>query len=129
MNVLLDTCALLWVAEADAKLSRPARDAIDRAERRFVSHASVWEFVIKLRIGALTINHDFVDFVSKQIPDAGFDYLPILLTHFVSLHGLPLHGKHRDPFDRLLIAQALTEKLPIISSDEQFDQYGVQRIW
>ena len=129
MNVLLDTCALLWVAEGNSRLSRPARDAIDRAERRFVSHASLWELVIKLRIGALTMKHDFVDFVSKQIPDAGFDYLPISLEHFVSLHGLTFHGKHRDPFDRLLIAQALKEQLPIISADDQFDRYGVQRIW
>ena len=129
MNVLLDTCALLWVAEGNSKVSRPARDAMDRAERRFVSHASLWEIVIKVRIGTLTMNYDFADFVSKQIPDAGFDYLPISLAHFVSLHGLPLRGKHRDPFDRLLIAQALKEQLPIISSDGRFDQYGVQRIW
>ncbi len=128
MNVLLDTHALIWFYEADPKLSAAARAAItDPANTIFVSAASYWEIAIKLGTGKLTLAVPYPDFIQHAILDNGFRILPIEPRHTAGLIGLPLH--HRDPFDRLLIAQAVVEDIPIVSADAAFDPYPVRRIW
>jgi PIN domain nuclease of toxin-antitoxin system len=128
LNVLLDTHALLWYYLADPQLSLPARTTIeDAANRIFVSPVSHWEIAIKLSTGKYTLHVPFPTFVQEAIDDNGFTILPIESRHTAELVGLPYH--HRDPFDRLLIAQAIVEQMPIISADAVFDSYPIRRIW
>lgn len=127
-EILVDTCVLLWLASEPERLSRAAADAIQTTSKRYVSYASIWEITIKKKIGNVKIHGTLEDFLKKQIPEAGFDYLPLQLPHFLSLDGLKL-SDHRDPFDRMLVAQARAGKIPIVSPDVQFDFYRVKRIW
>ena len=121
---LVDTHALLWWLTDDAALSPAARDAIaDPASEPFVSSASVWEIAIKRSLGKLAAPDDLPDRIAAD----GFPWLPISADHAWQVRELPLH--HRDPFDRLLVAQALTERLAIITADPHFGQYGVQVHW
>lgn len=123
-RLLVDTHALLWWLADDPALSPPARDAIaDPANEPFVSAASVWEIAIKRSLGKLTAPDDLHD----RVADEGFSWLPITSTHAWQVGELPLH--HRDPFDRILVAQALTERLAIITADPHFGQYGVELRW
>lgn len=123
-RLLLDTHVLLWWLIDDAALSAPARDALaEPANEPLVSAASVWEIAIKQSLGKLTAPDDLLDRIAEQ----GFVWLPINAAHAWHVRGLPLH--HRDPFDRLLIAQALTERLPIITTDARFEDYGVEVHW
>lgn len=89
--------------------------------------ASLWEIAIKVNIGKMTLAKPFPEFVSERLDGNGFDTLPITRTHITQFVSLPLH--HRDPFDRLIIAQSLAENMPIVGADAVFDQYGVQRLW
>jgi len=93
--------------------------------RPLLSIASLWEIAIKSAIGKLTMHKTFEE-LAESIESVGFDILPILPKHLIALHSLPYH--HRDPFDRLLIAQSLSEGLPILTTDDVFDQYGVNII-
>ena len=128
MNLLLDTQAILWFWWADSKLSSVASAAIcDPTARKLVSPASPWEVAIKVSRKKLDIGGPFRGFFPQQMQRNNFVWLPILDDHLVELIDLPFH--HKDPFDRLLIAQALTEKIPIVSADAQLDAYGVTRIW
>jgi PIN domain nuclease of toxin-antitoxin system len=123
-RLLVDTYALLWWLTDDAALSPAARDAIaDPANEPFVSSASMWEIAIKRSLGKLTAPDDLPDRIAAE----GFTWLPISADHAWQVRELPLH--HRDPFDRLLVAQAVTERLAIITSDPRFGQYGVQVHW
>ncbi|QEL13458.1 type II toxin-antitoxin system VapC family toxin [Limnoglobus roseus] len=128
MNVLLDTHTLLWVYWNDPQLSSvAARNVLDPNNRILVSPASHWEVAIKMRIGKLTLREPFLDFVQHAIFDNGFTILPIEPRHTALLTTLPLH--HKDPFDRLIVAQALVENMRLISADPALDAYGVQRCW
>jgi PIN domain nuclease of toxin-antitoxin system len=128
VNVLLDTHALLWYYLDDPQLSHLAKATIeDPANWVFVSAASHWEVAIKLATGKYTLQLPFADFVQESVFDTGFRILPIEPQHTAELIALPFH--HRDPFDRLLIAQALVENTPIVSGDPTFDSYPVRRIW
>ncbi len=128
MRFLLDTHAFLWFILNDKSLSPTARQRIvDPANMIEVSPASYWEIAIKIAIGKYSLQQPYQVFLEDQIASNFFLVLPIEIKHTALLTNLPLH--HRDPFDRLLIAQALVEQIPIISGDPQFDLYGVRRIW
>lgn len=122
-NVLLDTHVFLWWRTNDRSLSRAAHDAIAEAEAAFVSVASAWEIAIKQGLGKLVFNED----IESGVRDSGFEKLPIAFTHAQAVSGLPAH--HNDPFDRMLIAQARTENLALVTRDRRFADYDVPLIW
>ncbi|HYM76154.1 MAG TPA: type II toxin-antitoxin system VapC family toxin [Candidatus Dormibacteraeota bacterium] len=128
MRLLLDTHTLLWCLNADRSLSAKARALIeDGSNEIFVSAASAWEIAIKVRLGKLPTGAQFIGDLDRYLARMGFESLPISLSHAVRAGTLA--GNHRDPFDRMLISQAQSENLPIISNDRIFDTYHVQRIW
>jgi len=128
MRALLDTHALLWWLTDDAALTRPARKIIAETKNTvFVSAASAWEIATKVRLGRLPTALDLVADFSSYIEREGFQLLAISVEH--AIRGGLLPGPHKDPFDRMLIAQAQAENLPIISNEELFEGYGVRRLW
>lgn len=128
MKVLLDTHAWLWFVLGDKMLSPKARSLIeDSGNEKFLSPASFWETAIKISIGKYTLPMPYDQFIQHAIAGQGFSLLPILPGHTSGLIALPFH--HRDPFDRLLVAQALTEPIPLISIDATLDAYSIQRLW
>jgi PIN domain nuclease of toxin-antitoxin system len=128
VRVLLDTHPLLWFVLDDDRLSALARSAIiDRSNDLLISPASYWEIAIKVRLGKYTLDEDFAGFWEREIVDNHWTILPITVKHASVVATLPLH--HRDPFDRLLIAQAMSEEIPIVSGDRVFDRYDVTRVW
>ncbi|HEX4949002.1 MAG TPA: type II toxin-antitoxin system VapC family toxin [Blastocatellia bacterium] len=128
MNLLLDTHTLLWFALGDANLSANARQLIeDPANRKFVSPASYWEIAIKISIGKYVLHEPYEIFFDRAIRQNGFLILPIEPRHTAVLTNLPYH--HRDPFDRLLVAQAIIESLALVSIDAVLDAYAIQRLW
>ena len=125
--ILLDTHSLLWWLDNDDRLSRRAREAIQNPITQvLVSVGSLWEIAIKHQLGKLKASN-LVNNFQKELDDAGFVELPISGVHAIRAAVLPIN--HRDPFDRLLIAQAEIENVPIVSRDSQFDAYGVHRVW
>ena len=128
MRLLLDTHAFLWFVLNDPQLSAGAQSLlIDPANDILVSPASYWEIAIKVRLGKLDLHAPYDDFLLRGIVGNDFDILPIEPRHTSVLTSLPLY--HRDPFDRLLIAQARIEAIPIVSMDAAFDLYGIRRLW
>ena len=128
MRILLDTHAFLWWVNDAGALSRRARSAIGRQDNEcLVSLASCWEMAIKVSLGKLRIPVSVERFVSEQLAANGFRELAIELRHVAGVSRLAFH--HRDPFDRLLVAQAIEEDLSIISADDVFQRYGVRRVW
>ena len=128
MRLLLDTHAFLWWVADDRRLSRKARAAIaSRDSACFLSLASVWEMAIKVGLNRLELPSSVDRFVSEQMAANAIEPLPIDLGHSGDVARLPFH--HRDPFDRLLAAQALGEELAIVSADPVFAKYGVRRVW
>lgn len=124
MKVLLDTHALLWWLSDSEKLGPAAREIIaDPAHDILVSVVSLWEIAIKIRIGKLDAD---INEITNAIPAEGFTLLQIAPEHLKVLMGLPMH--HRDPFDHLLMAQALSEQASFMSSDSQMDHYPIERI-
>ena len=128
MRLLLDTHALLWWLSDDDALPAAARKIIaDNRNQILVSSASAWEITTKFRLGRLPqvadLVHDFAGYLHAE----RFEALPISLEHGVRAGLLP--GPHRDPFDRILIAQAQAENVAILSNEEAFDSYGVRRVW
>ena len=128
MRLLLDTHALLWWLDGDRRLTRRARTAIaDEDNVIFISAASAWEITTKARLGKLpgadAVAADVVGSVASQ----GFSSLDITLLHAQRAGRLP--GAHRDPFDRMLIAQAQLDDLALVSNEDAFDAYGVSRLW
>ena len=128
VSLLLDTHALLWWLDGDRRLSTQARALIgDEGNRVLVSAASAWEIATKVRIGklpgAVDVAEHFVEWVRQQ----DFELLSISAEHARQAGLMP--GVHRDPFDRMLIAQAIVEKVPLVANEEMFDQYGVTRLW
>ena len=128
MRLLLDTHALLWWLDGSRRLSRKARAAIgDEATSVFVSAASAWEITTKARLGKLPGAVDVAADVAGCVAGQGFSAMDITILHAQRAGRLP--GDHRDPFDRMLIAQAHLEDLPVVSDDDVFDGYGVTRFW
>jgi PIN domain nuclease of toxin-antitoxin system len=128
MRLLLDTHALLWFALNDPQLSAAGRAAImDPANEKWVSPASYWEIAIKISTGKYSLAVAYEDFWRNAIDANGFQYLHILPRHTALLTTMPYH--HRDPFDRLIIGQALAEAMTVVCADVTFDAYGVSRLW
>lgn len=128
MTVLLDTHTFLWFVLNDPKLSGPAKAVIeDPTTDVLVSPASYWEIAIKVRQKRLDLFAPYADFMHRGIAGNHFDVLPVEPQHCERTIALPFH--HKDPFDRLLAAQALAEGVPLVSADVVFDQYGVRRTW
>ncbi|MDK9719031.1 MAG: type II toxin-antitoxin system VapC family toxin [Trichlorobacter sp.] len=128
MRFLLDTHTFLWWVDGSPALSDEASKVIRNPRNDcFLSMASCWEMAIKSSIGKLTLVMSVERFVAEQIAEDGFVLLPIEFRHVCKVESLPFY--HRDPFDRLLVAQSITEKMAIISADTTLDQYGVRRIW
>jgi PIN domain nuclease of toxin-antitoxin system len=128
MRLLLDTHAFIWLVEGDVRLSAYARSLIENAENDLLlSKVSLWEMAIKYSIDKLTFNLPFNQFIQGQLSLNEFQLLDIRLEHIEQVANLPLH--HRDPFDRLLISQAIVEDITLISSDPVFAQYAVDLAW
>ncbi len=128
MRILLDTHTFLWAVLEDEKLSAEARRLwLDEGNELLLSAASVWEIGIKVRLGSLTIQGGLDEFVSRQLNVDKLSLIPISVKHAACVSTLPLH--HRDPFDRMLIAQSIVEGVPVLSADLKFDAYGVERRW
>ena len=128
MRLLLDTHAFLWFIAGDQRLSAKARSLIEDYDNSILlSIASVWELAIKASLGRLELAEPIGTLVPAQLSANFVELLQISLPHALRVTGLPFH--HRDPFDRLLVAQALEDQLPIVSIDQTFDSYGVERIW
>lgn len=128
MNLLLDTHTFLWHGLNDPHLSATAQTLItDPNNDLFLSIASVWELAIKESTGKLNLQISFADFMARETIFYRIQTLDIKVPHAVLVARLPLH--HRDPFDRMLIAQALLNRLPVVSADTMFDAYGVTRLW
>ena len=128
MRLLLDTHALLWSFNSDPSLSAEARRVIeDGSNEIFVSAASAWEIATKVRLGKLPTGYDLILDLNSYLMQLGLESLSVSTKHAVRAGMLP--GGHRDPFDRMLIAQSQTEDLPIISNDRIFVHYHVHRVW
>jgi PIN domain nuclease of toxin-antitoxin system len=127
MRILLDTHAFLWWVDDAPALSAKARETIAAAGECWVSLASAWEIAIKTRLGKLRLAVPVRRFVPEHIAADRFRQLEIAFAHIARVETLDLH--HRDPFDRLLVAQAMEEGLAIVSVDAVFGAYGVERIW
>jgi len=128
MKLLLDTHSFLWFIGGSSKLSVNARMLIENVTNQSVlSMASLWEMAIKVSSGKLNLVQPFETFIPQQMSLNGIGLLEILFPHTVVVATLPFH--HRDPFDRLIIAQAMVEQIPIVSCDTKFDEYAITRLW
>lgn len=126
MRFLIDTHIFIWFVEDDARLKEGNKQLIeDYNNEIFVSHASLWEMAIKVSAEKLTLAPSYLEWTSFHISTNRLQILDTRISHFVIVSQLPFH--HRDPFDRLIAAQSLSENLPLISADSVFDAYGVER--
>ena len=127
MNLLLDTHAILWFVTGDERFSTRARRVVEDPEtKNYISIASWWEIAIKCSLNKLTLTGSLESFMADRVRE-GFRVLPVEVTHLPALTTLPFH--HRDPFDRLIICQALAENMSVCTSDHHFAQYGVEAVW
>ncbi len=128
MKLLLDTNAFLWFIEGSLRLSPHARALIeDEANEVFLSVASLWEIAIKVSLGKLHLVQPFEILIPQQLRLNGISLLDVTPDHVAGVITLPFH--HRDPFDRLLIAQAQVEQMPILGDDPAFNAYPITRLW
>jgi len=128
VTILLDTHTVLWFWWDDPQLSATAKALIlDPANRKLVSPASPWEVAIKVSLKKLDIGGPYLGFFPQQMARTNFDFLDMTDEHMAAIAALPFH--HRDPFDRMIVAQAKTDNMPVVSVDVAFDPYGVTRLW
>ena len=128
MNLLLDTHAFFWWDQEPSKLSATADAAIrDPLNTVFISVVNVWEIVLKCEIRKMTLLDPIELLVSRQCATNGFGLLPIEYRHTLALRGLPYH--HKDPFDRILMAQAIADDLTLVTTDPLFANYPVATVW
>jgi PIN domain nuclease of toxin-antitoxin system len=124
---LLDTHPFIWFINGDKELSNKARELIEAdASVNFISIASIWEIAIKISLGKLQLNTSFEE-INKQIEVNGLHLLPTTFDHTLQLSKLPFH--HRDPFDRMIIAQSIVNRLTLVSRDNNFKAYGISVFW
>ena len=127
MRILIDTQAFIWFVENDKQIPVKMKKYLENPENTIiVSIASLWEMTIKMSLGKLFLSCDIKE-MTEKIYNNGFEILPILPEHIIKLSTLIY--LHRDPFDRIIISQGLTENMPIVSSDKIFDNYGINRKW
>jgi len=128
MRLLLDTHAFLWFINGDDNLSQHSKLLIQDVNNEvLISIATLWEISIKNSLNKLELAQPFEVLIPRELADNEFTVLPITVEHLIQLGKLPFH--HRDPFDRILIAQSLCEQLPIVSKDSQFYNYPLEIIW
>jgi PIN domain nuclease of toxin-antitoxin system len=128
MNLLLDTHTFLWFTAGNPSLSPAARSAIqDENNNLYLSVASLWEIAIKVSIDKFELREPFGVLIPEQLDENEIELLNISVAHTAMVASMPFH--HRDPFDRLIAAQAKIEQLTLVSVDEAFDAYGVTRLW
>ena len=125
-TMLLDTHTLLWVFDNNSKLPLAVRERIENADAVFASIISFWEIAIKLGLGKLEIKYSFHE-LPQLLSQLKIQLLPLAFADTEQYLTLPLH--HRDPFDRMLVAQSIASSLIIISQDKQLDSYSIQRLW
>ena len=127
MEFLLDTHALIWFMNADNRLTQSSKLIIQNSENKcYVSIASIWEIAIKISLNKLDLNGQFNE-ISETLTNNSFNFLPITIEHTQKIIDLDFH--HRDPFDRLIIAQSIVENMPIITKDKIFLKYNVDVFW
>ena len=128
MRFLLDTHVFLWFITDDVRLTEAMRSLLaDPRHELFLSAASAWEIAIKASLGRLQLEDDLERFIPRQLAQNGIAPLPVAVSHALHVHRLP--PLHRDPFDRLLVAQSILEKMPLISSDQNLSRYPVEIVW
>ena len=127
MKYLLDTHTFLWFVNDSDEIPEQLFNLLESDVDLFLSIASLWEIAIKVNIGKLTLPKLYANFVSEQIKLNDIEILPISLEHLNVISTLPLY--HKDPFDRLIIAQSLVENLTVISKDSAFDAYPITKLW
>ena len=128
MKVLLDTHAFLWSITGDDRLSKTAEEIfLDPDNNLFFSAASFWEICIKMSLGKLSLKRGWFKTIQEEMRINAVQWLPVEMQHCVELTKLPFH--HRDPFDRMLIAQAMAEDLQLLSRDGRLSAYEIERIW
>jgi PIN domain nuclease of toxin-antitoxin system len=127
MRALLDTHAFLWAIADDKRLSRRAQKIFTGPNDLWLSVASFWEILIKVRVGKLPLPEPSGPYLVRKAAENRIEVLPIKLDHVLRIESLEEH--HRDPFDRILIAQSIEEKLPLVTSDPHFERYPVELIW
>ena len=128
MKLLLDTHAFLWFVTSDSQLSATALALIaDVDNELFLSPASYWEVAIKVSIGKYPLTVPFETFFTMAVEKNGIQILAVKIRHAAVLSALPMH--HKDPFDRMIAAQALSESIPVVSTDAALDPYGITRLW
>ncbi|OCQ95605.1 twitching motility protein PilT [Oscillatoriales cyanobacterium USR001] len=128
MRLLLDTHTLIWFFAGDSQLSSIARILIeDEDNNKLLSVASVWEMAIKKSQGNLNFTLPFQEYIEEKLSWEDFNLLNINLDHLNAIVTMPFY--HKDPFDRLIVAQAMVEGIPILSKDSAFDAYSINRIW
>lgn len=127
MPFLVDTHAFLWFVFADDRLSRHAEEMLTGGDRAVLSVVSLWEIAVKLTIDKLRLGMSYPDFLIRCVLSREIDVLSIELPHLIEYVQLPMH--HRDPFDRLLIAQGRAEGLPVVTADKRFGEYGIEISW
>jgi PIN domain nuclease of toxin-antitoxin system len=126
MRQLLDTQSFIWFITGSSKITPSSRVQIEDNEN-FLSIVSIWEIAIKSSIGKLNLGLSIDDLVEQQVINNSIELLPITVAHLGTVAVLPLH--HRDPFDCLIISQAIVEQMPIVGADQMFDSYEVERLW
>jgi PIN domain nuclease of toxin-antitoxin system len=128
MSLLLDTYAFLWFVWNDPRLSVTAMSLItDPANELFLSVGTLLEVAVKVSVKKLKLSEPYETFMQREITNAKLTIVPLTMKHAATMTSLPLH--HRDPFDRLLIAQSMVENLPLVSADSAFDAYPITRLW
>lgn len=126
MKLLLDTHALIWYIEESSSLSVICKKEIESESKVFVSIVSLWEIAIKMNLGKLGLKSSFQN-LKPKLKEIDIDILPVSFEDAERYLALPLH--HRDPFDRMLIAQSLEHDLTLVSKESLFDLYGIKRLW
>ncbi len=127
MKLLLDTHVIIWFVEGDTSLSLLARQAIENPNNtKHISIISFWEMMIKINLGKLAMKMDFMLF-NEYLLSKNIHILPLELSHILSLKDMPTH--HKDPFDRILIAQAMSENMTLVSVDANFNLYDINLLW
>ncbi len=125
---MLDTHAFLWIVSDDKKLSRKAKKLfLNKSNEIYLSAASIWEMAIKISLGRLTLDEPLESFIETHAVGNNIKILDIKAKHLYKIENLPFH--HRDPFDRIIIAQCMIENYSIVGSDKAFDSYPVSRVW
>jgi len=127
MKAILDTHAFLWALAGDGRMSRHAREVFAGSADLLLSIASIWEILIKVQAGKLNFPRPAGRYVIRKLAENRIEILPISVDHLLAVERLPMH--HRDPFDRMLIAQSMEENIPVVTADRIFTRYPIDVIW